>query len=160
VTIPEEDLEICKAIEANSRENSKILELRDRGEFEVSYFKEYDGVPLKGKVDVVSDIWLGDFKSSSQSILKASFKTVVTTLDYDMQMYMYLFLSGNLDKFYEGKFDPYVIPCHTKPPYPVAIYKFSRETIESGRTKFEKCIESYKKYVQNGVCYLSEVEEI
>lgn len=141
----------------NANANPKVAAALDNAVFEEPYFYEYDDIQFKGKMDAVLPLPpigpkpISEIKTSSQATTALEFQREAYDRDYDMQAYMYqLFVNGPmLSTMNKHVF----IVANTTPPYKVDVYKASNKFLLSGRGKFIKAVDRYKRYIINGEPY-------
>ena len=121
--------EMLKNIEASSYLNDAI--------FEVPAIAMLDGIPFRGKADILKGDKIVDLKTTSDI---AKFKWSAYNFGYDLQAYLYLQL------FPEAKSFEFVVI--DKKTYEIGIYTCSEEFLESGKAKLEEGIQTYKDFFE------------
>ncbi len=134
----------------NSEDWQKALDMIDRmsdeglldeclskGEAQVEFNEDIDGVPLKGFIDYVHPDFVLDSKST-RSMDK--FRYDVNSFCYDIQAYIYTMVTGK-DEFYwlvQEKNDPY---------YP-GLVRCSEKTLFAGEMKYNEAVANVKAWMQ------------
>ena len=106
-------------------------------EFEVPAISMIDGVPFRGKADILKGDKIVDLKTTSDI---AKFKWSARNFGYDLQAYLYLQL------FPEAKSFEFVVI--DKKTMEIGIYTCSEEFLESGKEKLERGIKTYKDFFE------------
>lgn len=119
--------ELLKNIEASSY-------LQD-ADYEVPAIAMIDGIPFRGKADILKGDKIVDLKTTSDI---AKFKWSARNFGYDLQAYLYLQL------FPEAKSFEFVVI--DKKTFEIGIYTCSDEFLESGKEKLERGIATYKDF--------------
>ena len=107
-----------------------------KGEYQVEFNSEVDGVPVKGFLDCLGDGFITDSKSA-RSVSK--FRYDVNSWSYDIQAYIYT-------KVFDVKDYYWVVQEKTYPFYP-ALVKCSDETLFKGEMKFNEALENIQKWL-------------
>lgn len=138
------EAEMSSAIQAQIEKREKLNELLIFAEKEVPFISEYNGIPIKGKVDAITEIdgmkVVIDLKTTGKEVTK--FPSSARSFDYDRQAYFYKNLTG-ADAFM-------FIPVEKSYPYTPAIYTASEEFLAQGKYKFEKAMNFYKRLFVDG----------
>ena len=116
-------------------------------------------ISVKGKLDGLNleDKRIVEIKTSSALTTAKDFSEGSKDMCYDMQAYMY----REMVKASTGVIcDHYFIVINTTAPFACKVYKSSQEYLDSGKKKFEKVLDSYKKYVINKESIPLAIEEI
>ena len=116
-----------------------LLDTYLKGEYQVEFNVDLDGVPLRGFLDCLGDGFITDSKST-RSINK--FKYDVNTWCYDIQAYIYSNVFGIQD-FY------WVAQEKTEPYFP-ALIKCTEETMLRGEMKFHEAVTNIKDWLARG----------
>ncbi len=113
-----------------------LLDTYLKGEYQVEFNVDMDGIPLKGFLDCLGDGFITDSKSC-RSINK--FKYDVNSWSYDIQAYIYSNVFGIQDYYWvaQEKTDPY---------YP-ALIKCTEETMLRGEMKFHEAVTNIKEWL-------------
>lgn len=133
-------LEIQKRIENNDRLNELFI----FAEKEIPFVSSYEGIPIKGKVDAITEFngmkVVVDLKTTGKEISK--FPKSARSFDYDRQAYFYLKLTG-ADAFM-------FVPVEKNYPYTPALYTASDEFLQRGKFKFEEAMDKYRRLFVEG----------
>jgi len=116
--------------------------LRDtylKGQYQVEFNEDINGVPLKGFLDCLGDGFITDSKSA-RSVNK--FKYDVNSWSYDIQAYIYSTVFG-IDNYY------WVVQEKAYPYYP-ALVRCTEETMLRGEMKFHEALTNIKEWLANG----------
>ena len=128
--------------------NCGLLQKRLKGEYQVEFNEDIDGVPLKGFLDCLGDGYITDSKSS-RSVDK--FRYDVNSFCYDIQAYIYTKVFGIKDYYW-------VVQEKTYPYYPAEV-KCSEETLFKGEMKFHQALENINSFLDEDKkelnCYAS-----
>ena len=106
-------------------------------EFEVPEIAMIEGLPFRGKADIIQGDTIIDYKTSSE--LK-NFRYSADKYGYDLQAYMYLRL------FNKKKFTFLVVD---KGSTDIAIFETSEDFINKGKDKFYTAVENYKYFFED-----------
>ena len=107
-----------------------------KGEYQVEFNEEIDGVPVKGFLDCLGDGFITDSKSA-RSVSK--FRYDVKGWSYDIQAYIYTKVFGIKDYYW-------VVQEKTYPYYP-ALVKCSEETLFTGEMKFNEAVDNINNWL-------------
>jgi len=110
-----------------------------KGEYQVEFNEEIDGVPVRGFLDCLGDGFITDSKSA-RSVDK--FRYDVNSWSYDIQAYIYT-------KVFDIKDYYWVVQEKTFPYYP-ALVKCSEETLFRGEMKFHQALENIERWLKEG----------
>ena len=110
-----------------------------KGEYQVEFNSEVDGVPVRGFLDCLGDGFITDSKSA-RSVDK--FRYDVNSWSYDIQAYIYT-------KVFDIKDYYWVVQEKTFPYYP-ALVKCSEETLFRGEMKFHQALENIERWLKEG----------
>jgi hypothetical protein len=110
-----------------------------KGEYQVEFNEEIDGVPVRGFLDVLGDGFITDSKSA-RSVDK--FRYDINSWSYDIQAYIYT-------KVFDIKDYYWVVQEKTFPYYP-ALVKCSDETLFRGEMKFQQALENIETWLRDG----------
>ena len=108
-----------------------------KGEYQVEFNEDIDGVPVKGFLDCLGDGFITDSKSA-RSVDK--FRYDVNSWSYDIQAYIYT-------KVFDIKDYYWVVQEKAYPYYP-ALVKCSEETLFRGEMKFHQALENIEKWMK------------
>ena len=117
--------------------NEAALKLLSNSEFEVPEIAMIEGLPFRGKADIIQGDTIIDYKTSSE--LK-NFRYSADKYGYDLQAYMYLRL------FNKKKFTFLVVD---KGSTDIAIFETSEDFINKGKDKFYTAVENYKYFFED-----------
>lgn len=131
---------------------AEILDFVTKFKYEIGFQGVYEGISLKGKVDGLNETSILEIKTYGQGSGLDDFRRLAYLRHYDMQAYMYCMLSGRNKH--------YTLAISTTAPFTVSLHPASEEYLESGRQKFLKVIDKYKKYVINKEPYEDKWEEL
>jgi hypothetical protein len=128
--------------------NCGLLQKRLKGEYQVEFNEDINGVPLKGFLDCLGDGYITDSKSA-RSVDK--FRYDVNSWCYDIQAYIYTTVFGIKDYYW-------VVQEKTYPYYPAEV-KCSEETLFKGEMKFHQALENINSFLDEDKkelnCYAS-----
>ena len=110
-----------------------------KGQYQVEFNEDIDGIPVKGFLDCLGDGFITDSKSS-RGINK--FRYDVKGWSYDIQAYIYTKVFGIKDYYW-------VVQEKTYPYYP-ALVKCSEETLFTGEMKFNEAVSNIKRWLDEG----------
>lgn len=121
----------------NFLQNATMTSFLEGSETEVPGLITIDGIPFRGKADILNleRGFVADVKTTSQDL--RSFSDVAEMYDYDMQAYLYSRMF-DVDDFY--------FLVVNKITTDVGKFNASGEMIQRGRAKVEYAIELYKKF--------------
>jgi len=117
--------------------NEAALKLLSNSEFEVPEIAMLEGLPFRGKADIIQGDTITDFKTSAEL---GKFRYSADKYGYDLQAYMYLRL------FNKKKFNFLVVD---KASTDIAIFEASEKFIEKGKEKFFTAVENYKYFFED-----------
>ena len=137
VTASEHQMSVSIQEQIDKRE--KLSELFLFADKEVPFISEWNGIPIKGKVDAITEIdgmtVIVDLKTTGKEV--TNFPKSARSFDYDRQAYFYLKLTG-ADAFM-------FVPVEKSFPYTPALYTASEEFVSRGEYKFNKAMNLYKR---------------
>lgn len=117
--------------------NDAAMELLDGGNYEIPEVQIIEGIPFRGKADIVNGKQIIDIKTTAEI---KKFKWSAQKFGYDLQAYLYLQLFPDAERF--------TFLCIDKNSKDIAIFECSDEFLEKGKSKLEKGIEDYKFFFQ------------
>ena len=126
---------ICRKLDTNE----KIHEIRKGAETEVPMVKMLNGVPVRGKADLIKDGIIYDLKTGIVS--PQQFEWKIGDINYDLQAWIYMQLFPEMEGF---KF--IYINKHTRA---VGLIEVPKEVIERGREKYELAVRAYFEIFHN-----------
>ena len=118
--------------------NEAALQLLTNSEFEVPEIAMLNGLPFRGKADIIQGDTIIDYKTTAEL---SSFKWSADKYGYDLQAYMYLRL------FNKKKFTFLVID---KASTDIGIFETTDDFIAKGEQKFIQAVDNYKYFFQDG----------
>jgi len=118
--------------------NEAALQLLTDSEFEVPEIAMMEGLPFRGKADIIQGDTIIDYKTSAEL---SSFRYSADKYGYDLQAYMYLRM------FNKKKFTFLVID---KASTDIGIFETTDDFIAKGEQKFFQAIENYKYFFEEG----------
>jgi len=118
--------------------NEAALQLLTDSEFEVPEIAMLNGLPFRGKADIIQGDTIIDYKTTAEL---SGFKWSADKYGYDLQAYMYLRL------FNKKKFTFLVID---KASTDIGIFETTDDFIAKGEQKFIQAVDNYKYFFQDG----------
>ena len=118
--------------------NEAALQLLTDSEYEVPEIAMLNGLPFRGKADIIQGDTIIDYKTTAEL---SSFKWSADKYGYDLQAYMYLRL------FNKKKFTFLVID---KASTDIGIFETTDDFITKGEQKFIQAVDNYKYFFQDG----------
>ncbi len=118
--------------------NEAALQLLTDSEFEVPEIAMLNGLPFRGKADIIQGDTIIDYKTSADL---QNFQYACYKYSYDLQAYMYLRL------FNKKKFTFLVID---KASTDIGIFETTDDFIAKGEQKFIQAVDNYKYFFQDG----------
>jgi len=119
--------------------NNAARDILDGAKFEVPTIAMVEGIPFRGKADVVKGKEIIDVKTTADI---KGFRWSAQKFGYDLQAYLYLQLFPQAHSF---KF--LVIDKNTSD---IGVFECSPQFLDDGRRKLEKGIKDYKHFFQEG----------
>jgi len=116
--------------------NEAALQLLQGSEFEIPAIEMMEGLPFRGKADILKGDVIIDYKTSADL---SSFKWSADKYGYDLQAYMYKRMF-NADDFKFLVID--------KASCDIGIFETSDEFIARGEEKFHRAVDNYKYFFQ------------
>ena len=116
--------------------NEAALQLLTDSEFEVPEIAMLNGLPFRGKADIIQGDTIIDYKTTAEL---SSFKWSADKYGYDLQAYMYLRL------FNKKKFTFLVID---KASTDIGIFETTADFIAKGEQKFIQAVDNYKYFFE------------
>jgi|TARA_R110002020_G_scaffold399352_8_gene609242 hypothetical protein len=114
-------------------QNDEVKEYLTDAFYEVPQIQMIDGIPIRGKADIIKGDAIIDLKTTADI---STFKYSARKFGYDLQAYLYLQLFPECNSF---KFI-----CIDKKTKDIGIYECSQEFLDSGKEKLEKGIRIFK----------------
>jgi hypothetical protein len=131
------ELNRCKDIADAVLENDDFKNIVKDASFEIPSISNYNGLPFRGKADVLLPGVVVDLKTTSDI---DNFDQAALLYGYDLQAALYLEL------FESFEFKYIVVDKKTKE---VKTVQFSDDFIQSGYNKLDLATENYYKYLEN-----------
>lgn len=131
----EDGVFVCEEIYKLAQSNG-ILDLLSQYQMEQAYLFERNGLKFKGRLDCIKPNHIIDIKTTSKSIDRNSFKNIIYTSNYDMQLAMYQSAHGE-------NAPCSIIAVKTTYPYEIRLYHISQNTLDMGYKKWDICIDRY-----------------
>jgi hypothetical protein len=131
------ELNRCKDIADAVLENDDFKNIVKDASFEIPSISNYNGLPFRGKADVLLPGVVVDLKTTSDI---DNFNQAALLYGYDLQAALYLEL------FESFEFKYIVVDKKTKE---VKTVQFSDDFIQSGYNKLDLATENYYKYLEN-----------
>lgn len=116
--------------------NEAALELIQGSEFEIPAIEMMEGLPFRGKADIIKGNVIIDYKTSADL---SSFKWSADKYGYDLQAYMYKRM------FKANDFKFLVVD---KGSCDIGIFETTDEFIARGEDKFHRAVDNYKYFFQ------------
>jgi hypothetical protein len=116
--------------------NEHALKLLNKSEFEVPAIEMLEGLPFRGKADIIQGDTIIDYKTTAEL---STFRYSADKYGYDLQAYMYLRL------FNKKKFTFLVID---KASTDIGIFETTDEFIARGEQKFIQAVDNYKYFFE------------
>tara|TARA_R100001369_G_scaffold31804_1_gene56341 strand:- start:1533 stop:2300 length:768 start_codon:yes stop_codon:yes gene_type:complete len=116
--------------------NEAALQLLSNSEFEVPEIAMLEGLPFRGKADIIQGDTIIDYKTTADL---SSFQHACYKYSYELQAYMYLRL------FNKKKFTFLVID---KASTDIGIFETTDEFIAKGKEKFDRAVSDYKYFFE------------
>lgn len=129
--------------------NDQAVQLLANSKFEVPSIDYVNGLPFRGKADILSENLICDLKTTSDL---AGFKYAAVKYGYDVQMYLYCQLFEK--QYYDFKF--LVID---KGSCDIGIFDCSEEFYLQGKGKVEFAIQQYNEYFAGKDWETTEIAE-
>jgi hypothetical protein len=125
--------------------NESALKLMGDSEFEVPAIDMIEGIPFRGKADIIGEDKMVDIKTTSSidNFVNKRSQFSAYAFDYDIQVYIYCELFGR--PYHQFSF--LVIDKQT---LDIGIFGVSEEFYLSGMQKTFQAIERYKQFFNNG----------
>jgi hypothetical protein len=116
--------------------NREAMELIADGDYEVPQMQMIEGIPIRGKADILlNDTHIIDLKTTADI---STFQWSARKYGYDLQAYLYLQLFPEAEKF--------TFLCIDKKTHDIGIYECSEEFLLSGKEKLERGLKQYKDF--------------
>lgn len=116
--------------------NEAAIKLLNKSEFEVPQVQMLDGLPFRGKADIIQGDTIIDYKTTAEL---NTFKYSADKYGYDLQAWLYLKL------FDKKKFTFLVID---KASTDIGIFETTDEFLARGENKFKQAVDNYKYFFE------------
>ena len=113
--------------------NDACTNFMQDSDFEVPGLFDVDGIPMRGKADILGSDFVANVKTSNDII--SQFGYTIKKYDYDLQAFLYTEMFNKPD-FYWLVID--------KTTTDIGIFKASNETLERGRDKLHNAVSIYR----------------
>lgn len=120
--------------------NKAAMSLLENADYEVPAIDMIEGVPFRGKADILQGTKIIDIKTTNDL---EGFNFAAYRFGYDLQAYLYLQLFPQADEF--------VFLVIDKKTTDIGIFECSEEFLESGKNKLQQGIENYKFFFQGDI---------
>jgi|TARA_B110001450_G_scaffold184843_1_gene172916 hypothetical protein len=128
--------------------NEKALQFLSGAEFEIPAIGLVQGMPFRGKADIISKDILCDIKTTTDI---KGFPYAAKKYGYDVQCYLYCELFGK-------HFLEFVFLVIDKGSLDIAEYRVSEEFYNKGKEKVTRAIATYKEFIE-GKDWKTEISE-
>jgi hypothetical protein len=128
------EIENCKILVDAINKNTYCRDLINQGTYEVPTIMMIDGIPIRGKADCIVGDTIIDLKTTTDIL---NFRWSAKKYSYDLQAYLYVRMFENINHFR--------FICIDKKTLELGVFDCSPEFLDSGRRKFERGIELYKR---------------
>ena len=132
------EIETARLLAKTLHDNATVRDILNGGDFEVPTIAMIDGIPFRGKADIIKGTEIIDVKTTVDI---KKFKYSAYKYSYDLQAYLYLQL------FPEAK--TFTFLCIDKATKDIAIYECSEDFIQSGKEKLERGIADFNFFFCN-----------
>jgi hypothetical protein len=133
------EIDNCKILVEAINNNTFCRDLINQGEYEIPNIMMIDGIPIRGKADCIVGDTIIDLKTTNDIL---NFRYSAKKYSYDLQAYLYITMFENINNFR--------FICIDKKTLELGVFDCSPEFLDSGRRKFERGIELYKKLFKSG----------
>ena len=116
--------------------NEEVTRILNKAEFEVPEIQMIDGLPFRGKADILKGDTIIDLKTSQDL---NSFKYSCDKYSYDLQAWLYLKL------FNKEKFTFLVVD---KKSTDIGIFETTKDFLARGENKFHQAVDNYKYFFE------------
>lgn len=138
---------ISRVRESITEHNNARRLLRGGTSEQAIFFRDpRTGLMCKVKLDLIGDAAIVDVKTTTDAS-ETEFRRTIGLLHYDLSAYMYQLAV----KETTGKEKPFVfIAAETEEPFNTAVYIASQKTLNDGRIKFEKAMDTLSYCLSSG----------
>lgn len=148
---------MCNRIASAFLQNERCVSFLKDAETEVPALKEFNGLAVRGKADILkANEFVADVKTTADGLKEITlkdgsivnqFKYTIQKYDYDLQAYLYTLLYDVPD-FYWLVVDKFTTD--------IGIFKASQETLNSGKDKLEAGLAIYEAFFIDELIDLSQ----
>ncbi len=136
---------LAKAVADSVLSSPKINNMLSKGQAEVSFFKEIDGVNHKARLDFVAEQFFLDVKTC-QNCTAREFQRDFIKYNYHIKMGFYQHV---LELETGVKHQAIVLAVETKDELDYQVYKIDQDFLDIGLKKYFELLETYKECVKN-----------
>lgn len=134
------EIEKAESLASVLKNNKPAMAFLENADFEVPQIDVIDGIPFRGKADIVQGTKIIDLKTTADL---EGFNFAAYRFGYDLQAYLYLQLFPQAEEF--------IFVVIDKKTKDIGIFDCSEEFLESGKKKLEQGIENYKFFFEGDV---------
>lgn len=134
------EIEKAESLASVLKANKPAMAFLENADFEVPQIDVIDGIPFRGKADIVQGTKIIDLKTTADL---EGFNFSAYRFGYDLQAYLYLQLFPQAEEF--------IFVVIDKKTKDIGIFDCSEEFLESGKKKLEQGIENYKFFFEGDV---------
>ena len=134
------EIEKAESLASVLKNNKPAMAFLENADFEVPQIDTVDGIPFRGKADIVQGTKIIDLKTTADL---EGFNFAAYRFGYDLQAYLYLQLFPQAEEF--------IFVVIDKKTKDIGIFDCSEEFLESGKKKLEQGIENYKFFFEGDV---------
>lgn len=116
--------------------NEAALKLLSKSEFEVPAIQMIEGLPFRGKADIIQEDTIIDLKTSADL---STFRYASDKYSYDLQAWLYMKLFNKKN---------FVFLVVDKSSTDIGIFDVSEEFLARGEEKFRQAVDNYKYFFQ------------
>jgi len=118
--------------------NEAALKLLSKSEFEVPAIQMIEGLPFRGKADIIQEDTIIDLKTSADL---STFRYASDKYSYDLQAWLYMKLFNKKN---------FVFLVVDKASTDIGIFDVSDEFLARGEEKFRQAVDNYKYFFEQG----------
>ena len=118
--------------------NEAALKLLSKSEFEVPAIQMIEGLPFRGKADIIQEDTIIDLKTSADL---STFRYASDKYSYDLQAWLYMKLFNKKN---------FVFLVVDKASTDIGIFDVSEEFLARGEEKFRQAVDNYKYFFEQG----------
>ena len=139
--IDQETYDLAFQMAVSVRSHPLVKLIMQKGNPEVSYFWEKDGIKLKARPDWVNGKYWMDLKTSRDASRKG-FVRACADSGYHRRASFYSECA-----LYHGEYVDYIfVLVNKEPPYEVGVYQLPEEALSIGKTQWENALVDYQEY--------------